>query len=45
MMDWSERGNIWKRGPLAGTLPQERGFLQLTGEPVMVQRRKKSSGA
>jgi len=28
-----------------GTLPQELGSLQLTGEPVMVQRKKKPSGA
>jgi len=41
MIDWSERGNILKRGPLVGTLPQELSFLQLTGEPVMVQRKKK----
>jgi len=41
MMDWSERGNIRKR-PLVGTLPQELSSLQLTGEPVVVQ--KKPSG-
>jgi len=28
-----------------GTLPQELSSLQLTGEPVMVQRKKKPSGA
>jgi len=28
-----------------GTLPQKLSFLQLTGEPVMVQRKKKPSGA
>jgi len=28
-----------------GTLPQELSSLQLTGEPVMVQRKKKLSGA
>jgi len=28
-----------------GSLPQELSFLQLTGEPVMVQRKKKPSGA
>jgi len=28
-----------------GTLPQELSSLQLTGEPVMVQRMKKPSGA
>jgi len=28
-----------------GTLPQELNSLQLTGEPVMVQRKKKLSGA
>jgi len=28
-----------------GTLLQELGSLQLTGEPVMVQRKKKLSGA
>jgi len=28
-----------------GTLPQELNALQLTGEPVMVQRKKKLSGA
>jgi len=27
-----------------GTLPQELSSLQLTGEPVMVQRKKKPSG-
>jgi len=27
--------------PLVGTLPQELSSLQLTGEPVMVQRKKK----
>jgi len=27
------------------TLPQELGSLQLTGEPVVVQRKKKPSGA
>jgi len=31
--------------PLVGTLRQELGSLQLTGEPVMVQRKKKPSGA
>jgi len=34
-----------EEGPLGGTLPQERSSLQLTGEPVMVQRKKKPSGA
>jgi len=33
------------RGALVGTLPQELSSLQLTGEPVMVQRKKKPSGA
>jgi len=33
------------RGPLVGTLQQELSSLQLTGEPVMVQRKKKPSGA
>jgi len=28
-----------------GTLPQELSSLQLTGKPVMVQRKKKPSGA
>jgi len=28
-----------------GTLPQELSLLQLTGEPVMVQKKKKPSGA
>jgi len=42
MMDWSERGNIRKRGL---SLPQELSSLQLTGKPVMVQRKKKPSGA
>jgi len=28
-----------------GTLPQELSSLQLTGEPVVVQRKKKLSGA
>jgi len=28
-----------------GTLPQELSSLQRTGEPVTVQRKKKSSGA
>jgi len=28
-----------------GTLPQELSSLQLTGEPVMVQKKKKPSGA
>jgi len=31
--------------PLVETLPQELGSLQLTGEPVMVQRKKKPSRA
>jgi len=34
-----------EEGPLMGTLPQELSSLQLTGEPVMVQRKKKLSGA
>jgi len=34
-----------EEGPLVGTLPQELSSLQLTGEPVMVQRKKKPSGA
>jgi len=42
MMDWSERGNIRKRGP-HGNSPQELSSLQLTGKPV--QRKKKPSGA
>jgi len=31
--------------PLVGTLPQELSSLQLTGESVMAQRKKKTSGA
>jgi len=38
-MEYSEEG------PLVGTLPQELSSLQLTGEPVMVQREKKPSDA
>jgi len=34
-----------EEGPLVGTLPLELSSLQLTGEPVMVQRKKKPSGA
>jgi len=34
-----------EEGPLVGTLPQELSSSQLTGEPVMVQRKKKPSGA
>jgi len=34
-----------EEGPLVGTLPRELSSLQLTGEPVMVQRKKKPSGA
>jgi len=34
-----------EEGPLVGILPQELSFLQLAGEPVMVQRKKKPSGA
>jgi len=33
-----------EKGPLVGTLQQELSFSQLTGEPVMVQK-KKPSGA
>jgi len=33
------------RGALVGTLALELGSLQLTGKPVMVQRKKKPSGA
>jgi len=43
MMDWSKRGDI-RKGALVETLPQELSSLQLTGEPVMVQRKKKPSG-
>jgi len=43
MMDWSQRGNIQR--PLVGTHSQELSSLQLTGEPVTVQRKKKPSGA
>jgi len=32
-------------GPLVRTHPQELSSLQLTGEPVVVQRKKKTSGA
>jgi len=38
MVDWSE-GEHSEEGPLVGTLLQELSFLQLTGEPVMVQRK------
>jgi len=46
----TDDGLVWKRehseeGPLVGTLLQELGSLQLTGEPVIVQRKKKPSGA
>jgi len=34
-----------EEGPLVGTLQQELSCLQLTGKPVMVQRKKKPSGA
>jgi len=34
-----------EEGPLMGTLPQELSSLQLTGEPFMVQRKKKPSAA
>jgi len=44
MMDWSKREHS-EEGPLVGTLPQELSSLQLTGKPVMVQRKKKPSGA
>jgi len=44
MMDWSEREHL-EEGPPVGTLLQELSSLQLTGEPVMVQRKKKLSGA
>jgi len=44
MMDWSERGNIWKRGPSWEPFCKN-SALQLTGEPAMVQRKKKPSGA
>jgi len=42
----TDNGLEWKRehseeGPLMGTLPQELSSLQLTSEPVMVQRKKK----
>jgi len=33
------------KGALVGTLPQELSSSQLTGEPVMVQKNKKPSGA
>jgi len=32
------------RGAPVGSLPQELSSLQLTGEPVVVQRKKKPSG-
>jgi len=34
-----------EEGPLVGTLPQELSSLQLAGEPIMVQRKTKPSGA
>jgi len=34
-----------EEGSLVGTLPQELSSMQLTGEPVMVQRKKKPSSA
>jgi len=40
-MDWSEREHS-EEGPLVRTLPQELSSLQLTGEAVMVQRKKKT---
>jgi len=45
----TDDGLEWKRehseeGSLVGTLPQELSSLQLTGEPVMVQRKKKPPG-
>jgi len=43
MMDWSERGNSRKTGPSLELF--RKNSLQLTGEPVMVQRKKKPSGA
>jgi len=33
-----------EEGPRVITLPQELSSLQLAGEPVMVQRKKKPSG-
>jgi len=45
MMDWSKREKNSEEGSLVGTLPQELSSLQLTSEPVMVQRKKKPSGA
>jgi len=38
---------VWvpEEGPLVGTLPQEVSSFQLTGDPVMVQRKKKRLGA
>jgi len=48
MMEWSERGKKREHpeeGPLVETLPQELSSLQLTGEPVMVQRKKKPPGS
>jgi len=44
MMAWSERGNIQKRDP-NGNASTRTQLLQLTGEPVMVQRKKKPSGS
>jgi len=40
MMEWSERGNIRKRG-----ISWEPFHKKPTGEPVMVQRKKTPSGA
>jgi len=44
MMDWSERKHSAER-PFVETFQKELSSLQLTGEPVMVQRKKKPSGA
>jgi len=44
MMDWSERWNIQKRGPRWEPFCKN-SALQLTGEPVMVQRKKKCDHA
>jgi len=38
-------GKPLEEGPLVETLPQELSSLQLTGEPVIIQRKKKPSGA
>jgi len=38
-------GRPLKEGPLVGTLPQELSSSELTGKPVMVRNKKRSSGA